>query len=182
MTLLRGLRASIDMLNAEGLENVFKRHNHLASGVRAAVTAWGLKNCAVDSKWHSDTVTAIRVPQDIDANDVIKTAYYKYGVSLGAGLGPLNGNVFRIGHLGWLNETMVLQHWAALRWPCVMPASASCQVAASERPSKNIQIQKHRWSSLRNSYTSSPYRAPCQLLLVGGLFILCHKNAKLFWQ
>ena len=109
MTLLRGLRASIDMLTAEGLENVFKRHNRLASGVRAAVTAWGLENCAVDRKWYSDTVTAIRVPENIDANNVIKTAYHKYGVSLGAGLGPLNGNVFRIGHLGWLNETMVLQ-------------------------------------------------------------------------
>ena len=109
MTLLRGLRASIDMMNAEGLDNVFKRHTRLASGVRAAVTAWGLKNCAVDRKWHSDTVTAIRVSENIDANDVIKTAYYSYGVSLGAGLGPLNGNVFRIGHLGWLNETMVLQ-------------------------------------------------------------------------
>ena len=69
------------------LGNVFKRHNRLASGVRAAVTAWGLKNCAwLDRKWHSDTVTAIRVPNDIDANNVIKTAYYKYGVSLGAGL------------------------------------------------------------------------------------------------
>ena len=67
----------------------------------AAVTAWGLVNCAVDRKWHSDTVTAIRVPENIDANNVIKTAYHKYGVSLGAGLGPLNGNVFRIGHLGW---------------------------------------------------------------------------------
>ncbi len=109
MTLLRGLRASIDMLTAEGLENVYKRHNRLASGVRAAVTAWGLENCAVDRKWYSDTVTAIRVPKSIDANNVIKTAYHSYGVSLGAGLGPLNGNVFRIGHLGWLNETMVLQ-------------------------------------------------------------------------
>jgi len=109
MTLLRGLRASMDMMFDEGLENVFARHHRLASGVRAAVTAWGLKNCAVDAKWHSDTVTAIRVPEDIDANDVIKTAYHTYGVSLGAGLGPLNGNVFRIGHLGWLNETMVLQ-------------------------------------------------------------------------
>ena len=109
MTLLRGLRASIDMMHTEGLENVFKRHNRLASGVRAAVTAWGLKNCSVEPKWHSDTVTAIRVPEEIDANNVIKTAYHTYGVSLGAGLGPLNGNVFRIGHLGWLNETMVLQ-------------------------------------------------------------------------
>ena len=109
MTLLRGLRASMDMMFDEGLENVFARHHRLASGVRAAVTAWGLQNCAVDTKWHSDTVTAIRVPEDIDANNVIKTAYHTFGVSLGAGLGPLNGNVFRIGHLGWLNETMVLQ-------------------------------------------------------------------------
>ena len=69
----------------------------------------GAKNCAVDPKWHSDTVTAIVVPENIDANDVIKTAYHKYGVSLGGGLGQVAGKVFRIGHLGWLNETMVLQ-------------------------------------------------------------------------
>jgi alanine-glyoxylate transaminase/serine-glyoxylate transaminase/serine-pyruvate transaminase len=109
MTLLRGLRASIDMINAEGLEEVFKRHHRLASGVRAAVTAWGLTNCASEPKWHSDTVTAIVVPEDIDANAVIKTAYHSYGVSLGGGLGKVAGRVFRIGHLGWLNETMVLQ-------------------------------------------------------------------------
>ena len=59
VTLLRGLRASIDMLHSEGLSNVASRHNRLASGVRAAVDAWGLKNCAVAPKWHSDTVTAI---------------------------------------------------------------------------------------------------------------------------
>jgi alanine-glyoxylate transaminase/serine-glyoxylate transaminase/serine-pyruvate transaminase len=109
VTLLRGLRASIDMLNDEGLSNVFLRHNRLASGVRAAVDAWGLQNCAVAPKWHSDTVTAIVVPEKYDANDVIKAAYHNYGVSLGAGLGKVAGKVFRIGHLGWLNETMVLR-------------------------------------------------------------------------
>ena len=109
VTLLRGLRASIDMLNNEGLSNVFLRHNRLASGVRAAVDAWGLKNCAVAPKWHSDTVTAIVVPEKYDANEVIKAAYHNYGVSLGAGLGKVAGKVFRIGHLGWLNETMVLR-------------------------------------------------------------------------
>jgi alanine-glyoxylate transaminase/serine-glyoxylate transaminase/serine-pyruvate transaminase len=109
VTLLRGLRASIDMLNNEGLSNVFLRHNRLASGVRAAVDAWGLQNCAVAPKWHSDTVTAIVVPEKYDANDVIKAAYHNYGVSLGAGLGKVAGKVFRIGHLGWLNETMVLR-------------------------------------------------------------------------
>ena len=108
-TLLRGLRASIDMLHSEGLSNVFLRHNRLASGVRAAVDAWGLKNCAVAPKWHSDTVTAILVPEKYDANDVINAAYHNYGVSLGGGLGKVAGKVFRIGHLGWLNETMVLR-------------------------------------------------------------------------
>ena len=108
-TLLRGLRASVDLLHSEGLANVALRHNLLASGVRAAVDAWGLKNCALASKWHSDTVTAIVVPEKFDANDIINAAYYNYGVSLGGGLGKVAGKVFRIGHLGWLNETMVLR-------------------------------------------------------------------------
>ncbi|MEK9709879.1 MAG: aminotransferase class V-fold PLP-dependent enzyme [Alphaproteobacteria bacterium] len=108
-TLLRGLRASIDMLIDEGLSNVVARHHRLATGVRAAVDAWGLRNCAVAPKWHSDTVTAILVPDGHNANDVIQAAYHNYGVSLGGGLGKVAGKVFRIGHLGWLNETMVLQ-------------------------------------------------------------------------
>jgi alanine-glyoxylate transaminase/serine-glyoxylate transaminase/serine-pyruvate transaminase len=109
VTLMRGLRASIDLLNSEGLPNVIARHNRLANGVRAAVDAWGLRNCAVASKWHSDTVTAIVVPDTHNANDVISAAYHNYGVSLGGGLGKVAGKVFRIGHLGWLNETMVLR-------------------------------------------------------------------------
>jgi len=108
-TLLRGLRASIDMLTDEGLSNVVARHHRLANGVRAAIDAWGLRNCAVAPKWHSDTVTAILVPDGHNANDVIQAAYHNYGVSLGGGLGKVAGKVFRIGHLGWLNETMVLQ-------------------------------------------------------------------------
>ncbi|MEM6385321.1 MAG: aminotransferase class V-fold PLP-dependent enzyme [Pseudomonadota bacterium] len=108
-TLLHGLRASVDMLMEEGLENVFARHHRLAGGVRAAVDAWGLTNCAVAPEWHSDTVTAIVVPEGFDANAVIQTAYHKYNLSLGAGLNKLNGRVFRIGHLGWLNEIMVMQ-------------------------------------------------------------------------
>ena len=108
-TLLRGLRASVDMLLEEGLHNVFARHNRLAGGVRAAVAAWGLRNCAQGPEWFSDTVTAILVPDGFDANEVIKTAYKRYDLSLGAGLNKVAGRVFRIGHLGWLNEIMVLQ-------------------------------------------------------------------------
>lgn len=108
-TLLRGLRASVDMLMEEGLENVFARHRRLAGAVRAAVDAWGLRNCARGPEWHSDTVTAIVVPEGIDANEVIKIAYGRYELSLGAGLNKVAGKVFRIGHLGWLNEIMILQ-------------------------------------------------------------------------
>ena len=108
-TLLRGLRVAVDMLLEEGLENVFSRHNRLASGVRAAVEAWGLRICAQGPEWYSDTVTTVFVPEGFDANDVIKTAYFRYDLSLGTGLNKLNGKAFRIGHLGWLNEIMVMQ-------------------------------------------------------------------------
>jgi alanine-glyoxylate transaminase/serine-glyoxylate transaminase/serine-pyruvate transaminase len=108
-TLLRGLRASIDILLDEGLNNVFARHHRLAGAVRAAVGAWGLSTCAKGPEWHSDTVTAAVVPEGFDANDVINAAYYRYDLSLGSGLNRLNGKVFRIGHLGWLNEIMVMQ-------------------------------------------------------------------------
>lgn len=109
-TLLRGLRGSIDMLFEEGLENVHIRHHRLAEGVRRAVIdGWGLALCAKEAKWYSDTVSAIRVPEGIDAGEVVKVAYGRYGLSLGMGLGRVAGKVFRIGHLGWLNELMLLQ-------------------------------------------------------------------------
>jgi alanine-glyoxylate transaminase/serine-glyoxylate transaminase/serine-pyruvate transaminase len=67
-----------------------------------------METCAQGPEWQSDTVTAIMVPEGFDANDVIKAAYYKYDLSLGAGLSKVAGKVFRIGHLGWMNELMVL--------------------------------------------------------------------------
>jgi alanine-glyoxylate transaminase / serine-glyoxylate transaminase / serine-pyruvate transaminase len=107
-TLLRGLRASIDMLLGEGLENVFVRHHRMAEGVRKAVAAWGLTLCAKHPRWYSDTVSAIRVPDGFDGNEVVRVAYDRYNMSLGVGLSKVAGKVFRIGHLGSLNELMVL--------------------------------------------------------------------------
>lgn len=105
--LIRGLRTSLDLLFAEGLDNVFARHTRLANGVRAAVDAWGLKVCAKEPKWHSDTVSAIFVPEGIDSANVVKTAYYRYNTSLGVGLNKVAGRVFRVGHLGALDEFMI---------------------------------------------------------------------------
>jgi alanine-glyoxylate transaminase/serine-glyoxylate transaminase/serine-pyruvate transaminase len=108
LTLIRGLRASVDMLLEEGLENVFKRHHRMAEAVRRAVGAWGLALCAKAPKWQSDTVSAVMVPQGFDGTDVAKVAYLRYGLALGVGLSRVAGKLFRIGHLGDLNELMVL--------------------------------------------------------------------------
>ncbi len=108
LPLLYGLREALRIIEEEGLEAIFKRHSRLAGGVRAAVKAWGLAPCAKEPKWYSDTVTAIVVPPQYNAVEVIKTAYVRYNLSLGAGLSQLAGKVFRIGHLGDLNELMLL--------------------------------------------------------------------------
>ncbi|HTP37840.1 MAG TPA: aminotransferase class V-fold PLP-dependent enzyme [Methyloceanibacter sp.] len=108
LPLLYGLRESLAVLQEEGLENVFARHHHLAGGARAAVQAWGLKLCAKEPKWHSDTVSAILVPQGFNGADVIDRAYRRYNLALGAGLSQVAGKLFRIGHLGDLNELMLL--------------------------------------------------------------------------
>jgi len=107
--LFHGLRASLDFIFEEGLDNVIARHNRLANAVRAGVHAWGLTLCARTADIYSDTVSAIVVPEEVDSAEILKTAYYRYNLSLGAGLNKVAGKVFRIGHLGDLNEIMVLQ-------------------------------------------------------------------------
>jgi len=107
LPILYGLRKSLDMLLEEGLENVYARHHRLAEGVRKAVAAWGLTLCA-EPGFESDTVTAIIVPADKDARDVISTAFSRYDISLGAGLSELAGKAFRIGHVGDMNDVSML--------------------------------------------------------------------------
>ena len=106
--LLHGLRRALDRMLEEGLDTIAARHHRLAAGVRAAVAAWGLDPCAEHPSIASDTVTAIRTPSSVDAREVIRIAYDRYNTSLGSGLGPLAGKVFRIGHIGDLNEGMCL--------------------------------------------------------------------------
>ncbi len=107
LPILYGLRKAIDMLLEEGLENVYARHFRLAEGTRKAVEAWGLKICAQPG-FESDTVTAVMVPEDKDARDVIGTAFNKYNISLGGGLSELLGKAFRIGHVGDMNDVSML--------------------------------------------------------------------------
>lgn len=69
-----------------------------------AVEAWGLKNCTQKEEWFSDTVTAVMVPPYIDSGEVVRRAWKRYNLSLGLGLNKVAGKVFRIGHLGNMNE------------------------------------------------------------------------------
>jgi len=105
ITLMYGLIESLKMIEEEGLDNIIARHHFLASGVRAAVMeGWGLKLCAKEPKWYSNTVSAVLVPEGINGADVISQAYKRYNLSLGAGLSKVAGKLFRIGHLGDMNE------------------------------------------------------------------------------
>jgi len=106
--LLNGLKLASTMLLDEGLENVFARHTRIATGVRAAVAAWGMELCAARPALYSDTVSAIRTPEGFDAGSFVSHASERYGVAFGAGLGQVAGKVFRIGHLGSLTDVMAL--------------------------------------------------------------------------
>src|SRR5580658_9595882 len=109
LPMLYGLRESLNIIEEEGLENIFFRHHYLAEGVRAAVIeGWKLKLCAKAPKWYSDTVSAVMVPEGINAAHVIDVAFRRYNLALGAGLSKVAGKVFRIGHLGDLNELMLM--------------------------------------------------------------------------
>lgn len=104
-----GLIESLKMIEEEGLDNIIARHHFLASGVRAAVLeGWELRLCAKEPKWYSDTISAVMVPDGFNGADVIAQAYKRYNVSLGAGLSKVAGKLFRIGHLGDMNEVHLM--------------------------------------------------------------------------
>ena len=106
--LLYGLKESLKMLNEEGLENVFKRHDRLAKATRIAVQAWGLEILCLEEKNYSSVLTAVIVPDEHDADELRKIILENFNMSLGNGLSKLQGKVFRIGHLGDFNDLMLL--------------------------------------------------------------------------
>jgi alanine-glyoxylate transaminase/serine-glyoxylate transaminase/serine-pyruvate transaminase len=103
LSLLFGLDEALTMLLDEGMDNVAARHRRLATGVRAAVKAWGLRECAKRPEIASNSLTAVVVPEGHDARRVIDLAFSRYDIALGSGLSEVAGKVFRIGHLGDMN-------------------------------------------------------------------------------
>lgn len=132
---LYGLREAVRMLLEEGLDRVLARHRRLAEGVRRAVAALGLAILCRDPRMCSHSLTAAVVPDGVDADAVLRAAE-RFGLSLGTGLGRLKGRVFRVGHLGALNELEVLATIAGVELACTaagMRVPLGAGVAACER-------------------------------------------------
>ena len=102
--LLYGLAEAIDMLNEEGLDNVFARHKRHGEATRRAVAAWGLENLILDDRHYSPVLTAVVMPEGHNADTFRKVALDHFDISLGTGLSKVAGRVFRIGHLGDIND------------------------------------------------------------------------------
>ncbi len=105
--LLYALREALRMLDEEGLDNVFARHRRHAEATRRAVRAWELEILCQNPDEYSDSLTAILVPDGHDADALRELILERYDMSLGTGLGKVQGKVFRIGHLGDFNDLML---------------------------------------------------------------------------
>ena len=106
--LLYGLKEAIDMLHEEGLDNVFKRHDRHAKATRVAVQAWGLEVLCQEEMDYSNVLTAVKLPDGHNADELRKIILENFNMSLGNGLSKLAGKVFRIGHLGDFNDLMLM--------------------------------------------------------------------------
>ena len=106
--MLYGLNVAIDMLHEEGLDNVFARHDRLAEATRRAVRAWGLEIMCRDPKYYSPTITAVLLPEGHDADAFRALALDTFNISYGMSFGKFAGKMFRIGHLGDINDLTLL--------------------------------------------------------------------------
>jgi alanine-glyoxylate transaminase/serine-glyoxylate transaminase/serine-pyruvate transaminase len=102
--LLQGLSVAIEMLHEEGLDNVFSRHDRMAEATRRAIRAWGLDIICKDPKYHSPTITAVLTPEGVDADAFRALALEHFNISYGSSFGRFAGKMFRIGHLGDIND------------------------------------------------------------------------------
>jgi alanine-glyoxylate transaminase/serine-glyoxylate transaminase/serine-pyruvate transaminase len=106
--LLQGLKIALDMLQAEGLDHVFARHDRAAKATRTAVLHWGFDIQCRNEAEYSSSLTAVRLPEGHSADALRREILLRANMSLGNGLGPLADRVFRIGHLGDFNNLTVL--------------------------------------------------------------------------
>jgi len=112
ITLIIALNEALAMMRQDGLENIFARHKKMAEATRKAVKALGLELFAPDAS--SDAVTAVKVPAGIDGEKLVKTMRDTYGVTIAGGQSELKGKVFRIAHMGFIEEFDIIAGIACL--------------------------------------------------------------------
>ena len=136
--LLFGLREAIAMLGEEGLDNVFARHARLATATRRAVEAWGLEVFCREPRAYSGSLTAVLMPAGHDADAFRRVVLDRFNLSLGNGLGKIQGKVFRIGHLGDFNALMLAGTLAGIEMGLAVAgvpmARAACRRRSTTSP------------------------------------------------
>ena len=101
------LDEALSMLLEEGLARVFARHSRLAEATRQAVRGWGLELFCQEPQAYSPSLTAVNMPAGYDSDELRQVILERFDMSLGTGLGQVKGKLFRIGHLGDLNDLML---------------------------------------------------------------------------
>ncbi|MCK9517675.1 MAG: alanine--glyoxylate aminotransferase family protein [Dehalococcoidia bacterium] len=107
MSIYFALDKAFELMRAEGLEGIFTRHQAIADYTRSRVKSLGLKLVPVDEQFASNTVTAVWWPEGVDGSAISKRAREEFGIVLGGGQGKLQGKIFRVGHLGWVQQREV---------------------------------------------------------------------------
>ncbi len=120
LSVLFALRKSLKLIQEEGLANVFARHCAVAEFTRLGVKSLGL-SLFPDEKWASNTVTAVRIPQELKADEIIRRLREEHGIVVAGGQGELKGKIIRIAHIGRVTVEEMAQVIAALSE--IMPCS-----------------------------------------------------------
>ena len=106
--ILFGLKEALRLIENEGLDNIFKRHERHANATREAVKSWGIELLPINEDEHSNSLTSLLFVENINADNLRKIILEKFNTSLGTGLGRWSGRIIRIGHLGDFNDPMLL--------------------------------------------------------------------------
>jgi aspartate aminotransferase-like enzyme len=136
VSIFYALDVALQSLVAEGIDGIVQRHRRLGEHTRAGVKALGLRLFAADERCASNTVTAVHMPDGVEWSKLNKLLREEYGLVLAGGQGKLQGQIFRIGHLGWASETDLDQALAALSaaLPNVGYALPATAAAGSSQP------------------------------------------------
>jgi aspartate aminotransferase-like enzyme len=139
VSIMVGLREVLRMIEAEGLANVYRRHDRLSRATRAGAEALGLRLFVKATP--SPALTAIEVPAGVDADRVVEAFAISHNITIDGGRGPTKGKIFRIGHMGYAAETDVLIALAALE-QVLAELGQPVDFGASVRAAQKIFVEK----------------------------------------